>query len=256
MSSRKRRRDWVSTGSASAKKRRRIISRQVVTTTTPLRRRRPMNLRTGGFLGIEKKFFDSGAVVALTSPTDATGGEVDPASYDCLNCVPQGDGESERDGRQISMSRIFIHGTITCAPQINQTAIDRGSTNTIWLVLDTQTNGAQLDSEDVLTQSANAEIAPLCFRNLQYSKRFRILARKTVTIPPPPVSWDGTNIEQGGYSKYFSMQANLRGMKVNFSNTSAVVASITDNSLHVIAFTNNTTMAPTINYFARLRYYG
>ena len=43
-----------------------------------LRRR---NVRTAGFLGIERKFYDTAlTATALTASTDASGGEVDPSA--------------------------------------------------------------------------------------------------------------------------------------------------------------------------------
>jgi len=216
------------------------------------------NVRTGGFVGMEKKFYDTSlSGTALVSPTDSAGAECDPATVLCLNAPAQGDGESNRDGRQIVMKSIGVAGLISIPNQANQTATDVSGVITICLVLDTQTNGAQLNSEDVFTNpSAAAAISPFAFRNLQYVQRFRVLQRIELKMDQPTVVWDGTNVEQGGLQIPFKLYKNLNDLRVTFTGTTAGVANITDNSLHVIAYASNISTAPTINYNARLRFVG
>jgi len=77
------------------------------------------NVRTGGLLGIETKFYDtSRSAAALAAPTDASGGEIDPTGTDALNTVPQGDSASSRDGMKISMKSIQIEGRIQFTKQV------------------------------------------------------------------------------------------------------------------------------------------
>lgn len=216
------------------------------------------NARIGGFLGIEKKFYDtSRAAVAIVASTDASGAEYDPAAVNCLNAPAQGDGESNRDGRQIRMKSLLVRGAVYCPSQADQTAADVSPTVRVMAVLDTQTNGAQLNSEDVFTNPAGSgTTATSPFRNLQYSKRFRVLASKKVQFPPFSPTWDGTNLEQCGQAKDFQMSVNLKDLVVNFVGTTAGVASVADNSIHIIAYTNSTAAAPTLSYNSRLRFVG
>ena len=53
----------------------------------------------------------------LTSPTDASGGELNPTGVITLNSVTQGDGKSQRDGRRLTMLSVYVTGTISCAVQ-------------------------------------------------------------------------------------------------------------------------------------------
>lgn len=77
------------------------------------------NARTGGLLGVETKYFDISLILtALTTPTDASGGEIDPATILCLNGVPQGDTASSRDGFKIAMKSIQIEGRIAAQRQV------------------------------------------------------------------------------------------------------------------------------------------
>ena len=119
-----------------------------------------VNVRTGGLLGVETKFLDMAiSAVAIPAPTDASGGELDPTGSGCTGCLSapaQGDTASSRDGFKISMKSIQIEGAIYIAPQINQTIQDAMSYFFVALVLDTQTNGAQLNSEDVFTNPSGS----------------------------------------------------------------------------------------------------
>lgn len=217
-----------------------------------------LNARTGGFLGIEKKFYDTSLIgAALTAPNGAEGGEHNPSATICLNSVVQGDGETQRDGRQMVMKSITVKGQIVVPAQINQTASEVATSVFIALVQDTQTNGALLNSEDVFSnKAANAQTATSLFRNLQRVKRFKVLKTLLINLQQPATVYDGTNIEQGGYQMPFSMFKALPNVKVNFSGTTETIANIVDNSLSLIAYCSNTATAPTINYNARLRFMG
>jgi len=77
------------------------------------------NVRTGGLLGVETKYLDTSlAATVIASPTDASGGEVDPATILCLNGVPQGDTASSRDGFKIAMKSIQVEGKIFLSRQV------------------------------------------------------------------------------------------------------------------------------------------
>jgi len=206
----------------------------------------------------ELKFYDSKlASGTINATSDASGGEQDPSATVLLNTVVQGDGEENRDGRQILMKNISIRGTISVAAQTNQVAGDQSPTIFIALVLDKQTNGVTIASEDVYkNESASAVLATSPFRNLQNIKRFRVLKTLRFALPQAEMVWDGTNIEQSGFTFPWEMYAELNNLQVNYSGTTETVASITDNSLHLIGWTSHTDLVPTMNYNARLRFVG
>ncbi len=223
-------------------------------------RRNLPNLRVGGFLGIEVKFYDQKLIAAvLNAPTDATAGEHNPSATICLNSVPQGDGESNRDGRKITMRSIFVEGNVTVASQTAQSGTDAAAIIFIALVQDTQTNGALLNSEDVFTNpGANGITAGGPFRNLQFAKRFRVLATRKFTMAPQALANDTGStggIVQGGLVKRFRFFKKMN-QQVIFKGTTETIANITDNSLHIIAYTNSTAQAPLLSYNCRLRFVG
>ncbi len=221
-------------------------------------RRRKRSLRTAVALGVETKFYDTSLVgSAITAPADAAGGEHDPSTTVLLNTVVQGDGESNRDGRKITMKNISVNGRVFALTQANQTALDGGCVVYVALVLDTQTNGITMVSEQVFcNQSANAALAAQPYRNLQFSRRYKVLGSHQFEMLIPDSSYDGTNIEQSGVGVNFRFDVKLRDIPVTYTGTTEDVANITDNSLHLIAYTGSTGIVPTLSYNARLRFVG
>ncbi len=215
-----------------------------------------MNPRTGGFTGIELKFADLGlSASALTVPADASGGEHDP-STDNLAGIAQGDGESQRDGRRCVIKSVFVNGQINIPAQVNQTAADAAASFFIALVWDKQTNGSTINSEDVFVNPAGvAATAASPLRNLQFISRFQVLATRRFDIQSPEMVWDGTNVEQGGRVRKFAIYKKLE-IPVNHTGTTAAIASVSDNSLHIVGYTTSTGMVPTISYSSRVRFVG
>lgn len=221
------------------------------------RKSRFANIRYGGYTGIEKKFYDTFLVAGtLTAPTDASGGEHDPSATIVLNSVPQGDGESQRDGRHITCTYLTVRGNIQSPSMTNQTVAELAPHVYVCVVLDKQTNGATITSEQVFCNpSASALLAADPFINLQFQSRFRVLKFMKLKIPMPTMSYDGTNVETSGTIQPFKFNINLKKMKTTFNGTTESVANITDKSLHVIAFTSSAGMGSVINYNARLRFH-
>ncbi len=213
------------------------------------------------WLGVESKFYDQKLIgSALTATTDATGGEHDPSATILLNTVVQGDGESNRDGRKITMTSIMVEGTITVDPQATQSTGKASANIFIALVLDKKTNGATINSEDVYKNvGAAAGTAANPFRNLLFAKRFRVLATRRFTIGDPNMTNDTGatgGVISNGLVKRFKIFKNLNGIQTIYSATTETVANITDNSLHLIAYTTSTALSPQINYSSRLRFVG
>lgn len=225
------------------------------------KRYRGPNRRTGGYLGIELKFYDTKLVgAALASPVDATGGEHNPTAVICLNTVTAGTGEEQRIGRKITMHSIGIRGVVNCAPQTGVANIDAATEIFIALVHDKQTNGALLNSEDVFTnKGANAILATSLWNNLQFKDRFNVLATRKFNMQNPTAFNDAAatgNGEQAGLQQVFQIFVNLKGMKTLYKATTETIANIIDNSLTIVAFCNNTGLVPQISYNARLRFTG
>ncbi len=220
---------------------------------------RKANSRTGGFIGIELKFYDSFVTTtALTAPTDAAGGEFDESATICMTTIPNGAGESQRVGRQVTMKSLAIRGIISETFQINQTAGDITPTIMLAVIMDTQTNGATIVSENVFENpSANGLLACSVFRKIENARRYKTLATKTFKMPEiGAMAYDGTNIEQGGTMIPFAFYIDMKNTKINYSGTTETIVNTVDNSIHMIAYCTSTLYAPSIQYASRLRYVG
>lgn len=207
------------------------------------------------------KYVDSfNTGTALASPTDASGGELDasiagPTALGALVGVFSGATETGRIQNDIILTSLQIKGTVTCDAQANQTATDIGTRVFLAVVLDTQTNGVQLSSEDVFTNpSATASLAASPLRNMLNTKRYRVLKIWEMDFNNPSISFDGTNMEQSGmvmpFECYIPMELRVQ---YNTGNT-GIVSGIVDNSLHMIGYTSSTALAPTIQYNCRARF--
>jgi len=213
--------------------------------STPYRR---ANTRTGGFVGRELNFLDlegTGAVSGLVASM-----RIDPATQNCLNAMAAGTGPSSREGNNIYMKKIYIQGAVS--RQVD-TFPDAQHPVKIWLVLDTQTNGATPDSSQIFT-TPSGERAAYALNNLQYSTRFRVL--KTVIVDPMPIETAGA-----GYEVAFKLSHEWKEpLRVTFTDPAGdSVDSISDNSLHIFAGEVSAAgpdLAGTaISYVSRLRYY-
>jgi hypothetical protein len=214
-------------------------------------------------LGIEKKFYDTYLTdSALTAPTDFSGGEHDPSATSMISTPPQGDNQSERLGKRISIHSVQIKGNLKVNGEADQAGADNPQRCFVALVLDTQSNGAQLNSEEVFTQAGAAATThndtPL--RNLLWGSRFRILKSMTHVFTLDGMAYSGTvnQIEQAGAATNFEWYIPFKdGLTVNFNaGTTPSIANVIDNSLHIIAFTTDASNAAQLSYLARIRYTG
>jgi len=191
----------------------------------------------------------------ITAPADCSGGEKDPTASS-LNAVVQGDDDVNRNGRRIYATSIYINGAISSAAQTGVNTHDVVPVVFIALVLDRQTNGAQLNSEDVFTNpGAAASLASSPFRNLDYSKRFKVLATRMIKMDQPSAAGYSTTQEQAGQYKNFKIWVNLHNMPMTYKSNVGDVTDCIDNSLHMIVFTQDTSLVPKIQYNSRLRFW-
>lgn len=226
--------------------------------------RAQQNVRTGGLLGIEKKYLDCNrTLLTLTAPTDIAGSEISPTAgtggcVGCLSSPGTGSAFNQRDGAKIQLKSILVKGMILVPPQLDQSGMDTACIVTVALVMDTQTNGATLDSESVYT-NPGGQAAQNCnvLRNVSFTERFKVLKMTQFTLPQVSASYDGTNIEVSGTSIPFTLSSKLNAtVKFTSGSTTADVANVIDNSLHIIAWVNNTAYGAQIGYNSRLRFMG
>lgn len=222
--------------------------------------RRRMNVRTAGFLGVEHKFYDTHLNNAvIVASTNASGGEQTPSATLSLAAPGQGDGASERDGKKILVESIQITGTVSIPGQDGLSQAKQMPAFFIALVQDTQTNAAKANSEDMFKNQAGATYQgtnPL--KNLLSGQRFithkiwKLNAAMGSMASPTVVddmSINGQVIPFDCFKK-LNMQVDFNG------GTSPSIANVVNNSLSIVAFTDDNSWAALIRYQARIRFVG
>jgi len=183
--------------------------------------------RTGGFyrrfgrqaaeagLIPEKKFFDG----ALAFNFDSTGENVTPNNT--LNNIGQGDTESTRDGRLATIKSIHIRARVTFAG-----GVVPGDYCFLWLVLDTQANGAGSTFTDMFT-TTNAWSTFVALNN---SGRFKILKKWRIAF----------NTGAGVATAFAAVTKHIDWFKrcdirVDWSGTTGAITEIRSNNLVLYA---------------------
>ncbi len=218
------------------------------------RKVRSLNIRTAGFLGIERKFADFEASGDAFASSWAT---MQDGTIKCISAVAIGNTESTRVGRVYHITSLHMRGSVSTGSQESQTAPLNDMFCRVVIVWDTQTNAAELTATDVMDAGQTDD--EYAFRNLQNTKRFRILMDKVISLNFSNMTNEGAiNLFAAGQKKvHFKFNRTFKKpIKVICSGTSAVIGSITDNSIHVIGISSTTTASPVLNYQARIRFTG
>lgn len=182
----------------------------------------------------ELKFFDTSKVSTTVSATGTI-------LNNCLNIVPEGNGQSARNGRKILIKKISIRGSFELA--------DDETTDRVRLVIyqDKQANGAAATIANIFS---GTDINS--FNEIANKGRFRILKEITADLNPATY-WDGTDPHVGGYKVGY--KANLRcNIPIEFDDsvTTGALTSVTSNNLGVAAFSQVSSANAT--YTVRIRY--
>ncbi len=177
----------------------------------------------------------------------------DPATVDCLSAVATGDGESDRDGRVYYIHSVHVNGRCGFSTQESVGAPISDPIYRILLVLDKQTNGAQLTPGEVMETGFTEDVH--AFRNMGFTQRFWVLKDVMFSMSMNNQTNEGSvNLfANGGRVRLWNMDHVFKiPLKVYCSNTTAVIASIENFSLHIVGFC--TTTNTTITYISRVRF--
>jgi len=224
-----------------------------------------MNPRIQGLLGMEKKFFDSAIQPTPLVTTDAwANGVYNPVTVfsatDCISTPAVGPAANQRVGKQITIKQLYLRGAIHLQSKADATVLPGQVTAFLAVVLDTQTNGAQVASEQIYYNPCgdiDGRVHPL--RNLQNAQRFRVLKEQVFPFPAPAAAYAGETpaplFVYGGTGVEFDWFIPL-DLQVNFNQqTTAAIANVEDNSLHIIAACNDDVSVHLV-YSARIRFLG
>ncbi len=206
----------------------------------------------------EVKFLDKGIVQhVIVSSASMAGGEIPPSSVGWTTPA-QGDTNSSRDGRVFSIHSMHFQGIVQSVAQLNQTIPEDGTTIYLAMVLDKRTNGAEFISEELFSNpSADALTCSTPVRNLGFLSKFQILKTVKFDIDVPTMVWDGTNMEQPGLKRMFSMYHTFNPpLKVETNATGDAITAIEDNSVHLVGFCSDLDLVMTVSCNGRCRFSG
>lgn len=194
--------------------------------------------RSGYYGGIERKFLD-------TAFADATLAAA-MTFYNPM-IVPQGDTESQRIGRKITITSLHLRGSITL---LNATDVTNTSTQfRMRVVVDKQCNGAQFAATDLLeTDAINS------FSNLANRNRFMVLYDKTKELSSTGGTATGAAYSFGEVIR--KVDCNLKmNLPIEFDNsaTTGAITTVRSNYLCVV-MQSSTGEIINMSIQARIRY--
>ncbi len=185
--------------------------------------------RTGGFYGRfsrggEMKFHD----LTVDDAAIATAGTI---AEDSANVIAQGNTESQRIGRKVTVKRIHWKYDVTLPAAANQDDVPNGDVARIILYLDKQANGATALVADIL-ETANYQ----SFYQLANSNRFRILMDKTHNIRHTVSQTDGASTGSYGAVRHAYTFNKLCNIPIEYDNsaTTGVITSQRSNNIGVL----------------------
>lgn len=184
------------------------------------------------------------------------GGELDPATILCLSATDQGNGMKQRVGSYMRISSIYLKLSVTAAPSESSAApVAATQEYRLILLVDHQTNAAQLNAEDVM------EIADVAdqiqnFRNLENTNRFEILYDRRRVLRLMPQNEGSVNLfaRSAGVDRFNIYKRFRVPLMVNYTigTTTGVIGAVRDHSIHLIGIGQNTTIL--LQYEARIRF--
>lgn len=222
---------------------------------------------TGGLNLTEIKYFDTElTATAITASANWPGTEVDPdvvpvTNIDTLFAPIEGSGINNRVGRQVAVKGIRIRGNIIANNKAGVSVADVPSYVRLIMFQDKQTNGAQAQGEEVMSDPVtnNTFMPQTSLLNLANLGRFRILKDKIFTLQNAAMTNDTGatgGVVMQGLIRTFKWNVMFRDpIIVNFNATNGgTIADVVDNSFHLLAVTGTTAGVPTISYSCRISY--
>ncbi len=189
---------------------------------------------------VETKFIDT----TINDAVIAIGGTLQGS----ITIIPQGDTESSRTGRDVTIKSIFMHISI----DINAIpdSADAFSSDTVRIIVfvDKQTNGSLVGVTSILETAVYNS-----FRNLNNSGRFIFLYDKFFVINRLVTPTDGTNTNSSGIASIFEkVQIINKNIILDYTSTSGALSEMTSNSIGVLYISRLALSG--VENFVRVRY--
>lgn len=218
----------------------------------------------------EMKYFDcelQGTAISQCTTTWVSGTMKDPGSTInlgsaavanplCLFAPTVGAALNQRIGRQVKMMKVKVNGFLFVPQQANQNAADQSADVRVMLVMDLQTNSAQMTGAQLMNDAGAPETTLNSYQNPNNFGRFRVLKDKRISLGNQTLTGSPTagDVIQSGVTRNFKMSFKWpSGCPVHFNATNGgTVADIIDHSLHIVCGTNSLALVPGITYYSRV----
>ncbi len=200
---------------------------------SPARKRMPLP---------ESKFFDTTRALSATT----TAGAITNAS---LNIIPEGNGQSDRTGRKVTINSLFVHGTI----KVPTTTVAADTSDAVRVIFyqDKQANGATATVANLL---AAADFR--AFYNLSNKSRFIVLKDVKVALAVQAGSGRGTTdtLSYGENQRWFNVAKTGLNIPIEYddSATGGELTTQRSNNLGVLVISESAKSS--VGYIARVRY--
>lgn len=220
---------------------------------TPLRPRRVPNRgrnlpRRTGFLNIERKFHD----VNVEQAEIAVTGSIwqNPNNEASLLRIGEGNGESDRLGRKITLRTLHIRGELSLKPTVPESP-DGAVVIRMIIYQDRQTNGTAATPLEILQNVGPGTLRYYRYRNLSNKSRFNILADVTRSMN----STFATTAGPGALSKHLAINKTLN-MPIQYSeeSTTGSLSTIRSNNIGILFLKSVGSAAISFYGTARVRY--
>ncbi len=208
-------------------------------------------------MGIENKFLDTELTTTALTASWAALNPTGTGCTDSLSVPQEGNGESQRIGRNYTIDSIFIHGVLGCIATESVVAPQNEFRARVIVYIDKQTNSAEAAPALIMDEGGANDI--LAFRNLQNTKRFRVILDKTVKFTFSGQTNEGAvNLFASGIiERPFNLFHRFpKGLQVQCDATNADVSSCSNINIGIAAIASATAIQSNITYSARMRFRG
>lgn len=222
------------------------------------------HLARGAASGMELKYLDcSWSDVDMGTSVTGSNGELDPETgcTGCISVPAQGDGESQRDGRQYVIKEVSFSGLVHVQPYPNRADPLSMTGYFLAIVLDTQANGATIVSENVFICPGGTSYAmlPEPLRNLKQINRYVVLDSKY--IDPLGVYCGRDIVEPPTNSCVPQVSPTIKlhwsgDIVCNSTGDTANISSAADNAIHIIAYSSQPALFASFYGKSRIRFLG
>jgi len=174
----------------------------------------------------------------------------------CLFVPTVGSALNQRIGRQVKVMKLKVNGTLAFATQAAAGVGETACKVRIILVVDQQTNAAQMTPSQLMNGAGGATGTINSFQNPNNFGRFRVLKDKMVLLQDPNMAGNPPAVVLNGRKHNFKFSVNFKDpLIVHFNATNGgTVADIVDNSFHLIIGCDNVDINPACAYYTRVCY--